>query len=311
MDSPNLDAITNLTTSQRAATPGFLSGQLGQTNDFLNRFKGAIGGQESVPGMAARIGGELGLPGLQSNATMLQNTMSNLPTTYSGAVRGFDVNNNQLQRIIAQKSSELAPAVTTAQNSLQSAQNTLNTQMGYTQAEQQKQLLPYQTEQSMLSDRLARETTLYTTQNQQELDALIAKTNAGITLSEGEKNRAQQLAVQEQTFENQKALNTQQASLSSSSGNADTSYHDVGGQLRLINNATGQVVANLGTTVAPQGMTVDQFIAQANASLKQPDNNGSGVSNQPTQAGQYVGQKMSNGIGDYYWDGQVWAPAVP
>jgi S-adenosylmethionine synthetase len=238
-DTPDLNQLTNLTNQQKTNTSGFLAGQNTQTADYLKRYTDFINSQEGASAMAGRIGGELGIPTLQANATMLRNTLTNLPSTYSKATTGYDVNANQLARIIGQKSSELAPAVTTAETSLSGAQNTLNTQMGYEQTDQAKALMPYQTEQTMLSDRMARETTLYSQDNQNELNSLIAKINAGITLSEGEKSRAQQLAIQEQSYNQAKetAKNTPNP----------TQVISQGGKQYLIDSTTGKIISTYGS----------------------------------------------------------------
>jgi len=221
-DTPDLNQLTDLTANQKLGTQNLLAGQNTETTDFLKKYTDFINSQEGASAMAGRIGTELGIPTLQANATMLRNTLTNLPTTYSKATTGYDVNNNQLSRIIGQKSSELSPAVTTAENSLANANTNLNTRMGYEQTDQAKALLPYTAEQTMLNDRLARETTLYTADNQRELDALIQKVQSGVTLSEGEKNRANQLAIQEKSYQNalevQKSKNAGQAPISTNSG---------------------------------------------------------------------------------------------
>ena len=242
---PDINAPVQQAQANEGKLQGIFQGQRNETGDFLNRFSGAVNNQESMSGMAKRIGGELGLPTLQSNANMLRGTLNALPTTYNKATTGYDVNQNQLSRIIGQKSSELAPAVDTAERALGTAQGNLNTQMGYAQADQQKALLPYQSEQSLLSDRMARETTGYTQVMGQELDSIIAKMNAGITLSEGEKNRAQQLAVAEKQFEQAKQLQQMKG--------PDTQIIDQNGKKILINSQTGQQIASYGTGGASGG----------------------------------------------------------
>ena len=211
MPDVNINEITDLIAHQQAGTPGFLRGQQETTADYLKRYTDFINSQEGASAMAGRIGTELGIPTLQANATMLRNTLTNLPSTYSKATTGYDVNQNQLSRIIGQKAGELSPMVQTAETSLAGAQGNLATRMGYEQADQAKALLPYQTEQDLLTDRLAREATLYSQENQNELNALIAKIDAGITLSEGEKNRAQELAIAEKNYQAERdRLNAQQ-----------------------------------------------------------------------------------------------------
>jgi S-adenosylmethionine synthetase len=218
----NLNELTDTVAKQRAGTSGFLAGQDVTSADYLKRYTDFINSQEGATAMAGRIGSELGIPTLQANATQLRNTLTNLPSTYSKATTGYDVNANQLARIIGQKSSELSPAVTTAETSLANAENVLGQRMGYEQTDQAKALLPYTAEQNMLNDRLARETTLYTQDNQNELNALITKIQSGITLSEGEKNRANQLAIQEKSYQNalevQKSKNAGQAPISTDTG---------------------------------------------------------------------------------------------
>ncbi len=203
-DTPDLNQITNLTSAQKANTQNFLAGQNSETADYLKRYTDFINNQEGASAMYKRIGDELGLPTLQKNATMLRTTLNNLPTTYSKATTGFDVNANQLSRIIGQKSSELEPMVNTAETALSNAQTNLNTQVGLEEADQARLEKPYTAESDILKDRLARETTLYTADNQRELDGLISKINAGVTLSEGEKARAQELSIQEQNYDLEK-----------------------------------------------------------------------------------------------------------
>lgn len=205
----NLNEITDAATRQRAGTQGFLAGQQGATQDFLGRYTGAIGAQPTTSALAERIGNEVGLPQLQANSRSLNQTLFNLPQTYSKATTGYDVNANQLARIIGQKQSELAPSAALASQNALTAQGDVNTRLGYEQADQAKALVPYQTEQQLLTDRLARESTLYSQNNQHELDSIIAKMTAGVTLSEGEKNRAQQLATAEKSYQTQLALQKQ------------------------------------------------------------------------------------------------------
>jgi len=208
---PDLNQLTNLTNTQRAGTQNFLAGQNVTSADYLKRYTDFINSQEGASAMAGRLGTELGIPTLQANATNYRNLLTNLPSTYSKATTGYDVNQNQLSRIIGQKSSELSPLVTTAENSLQAAQGNLATRMSYETADQARMEKPYATEKEMLNDRLARETTLYSQDNQNELNSLIAKINAEVTLSEGEKSRAATLAASEKTYlATKEKLNAQQ-----------------------------------------------------------------------------------------------------
>ncbi len=139
-------------------------------------------------------------------------------------------------RTIGQKQSEIAPAAELAQQNLGSAEGQLSTRLGYGQADQAKQLLPYQSEQGLLSERMARETTGYTSVMQGELDAIISKMNAGITISEGEKNRAATLAAAEKAYQGEVAKANATAK--------EAKYTTVGLGDRLFNNQSGQFVGS-------------------------------------------------------------------
>jgi len=232
--------------SQKAARSGFNEAQAGQEADYLGRYTGAIQGQEGMGALSKRLGEELGLPTLQANAQKLQETIRNLPTTYGKATRGFDVNANQLARIIGTQTAKLSPAAEAAQNAASAATAQRNEQIGFAQADQAKELLPYQTEGTLLQNRLAREATGFSEDNGRELDAIISKMNAGITLSEGEKNRANALAVAEMNFNNQLKLNEQQAKLSGS-GQPNTQVMETWGKKYLIDSGTGKIISTYGS----------------------------------------------------------------
>lgn len=190
----------------RTGSQNLLGSQDRQVGDYLSGYAGAIKGQESVPAMYARIGTELGLPNLMRNANQINETLAAIPETYGAATRGFDVNANQLARIIGAKTAALEPAARRATNAAQTASGQVAQLMGLTQQQQQKELLPYEYERDFLRDRIARETSLFTTANEQELRALDQKVSLGVQLTEAEKQRKQQLEMQRNDYENSRSL---------------------------------------------------------------------------------------------------------
>lgn len=256
----DLNAPTDTIAKQRANTRAFLSGQDAQTNAYLNKLQGYVASQPGVGVMADRIGKELGLPQLRANATQLNNTLTDLPQTYSKAMTGYDVNANQLARVVGTKQAEIAPLAQRATEQAQNAESMVNQRLGYASEDYNRGLLPLTTEGGMLTDRLARETSLYSTDNQRELDAIIAKMNAGITLSEGEKNRAQQLAVAEQNY------NLQKEQMNTNSKNSGTQVIDVGnGRKALIDTRTGATIQTYGGTTS-SGSSASKYLSTANKS---------------------------------------------
>lgn len=245
MNPVDINAPVAQAQSNRQAITDLFGSQRNEATDFLTRYKGALAGQPTTAGLAGRIGDELNLGAKRQAANTITNTVNNLPYTYGAATRGYDVNSNQLSRIVGQKTSELTPAMNTANSAVASAEKSLDTRLGYELADRDRELLPYQTEQQMLSERNARETTGYSQAFQGELDAIIQKMQAGITLSEGEKNRAQALALAEKQYK--QALDVAKANQSSSRD----PYVTLGEGQTLFNTSTGQPVYQTGKTYAP------------------------------------------------------------
>lgn len=239
--NPDLNAPVQAAQAQKGQLDTLFAGQRNEQGGFLNDYKSLLGSQPTMAQSAQRIGDSLGLPQLQGNATMLRNTLSNLPSTYSAATRGTDVNNNQLQRIVGQKSSELAPAVETAERSLSGAQDNLSRMLGYETADKDRALLPIQARQQLMSEQQARETSGYSQQMQREFDGIIAKMQSGVQLSMQEKDLASRYALSEKQFEQQKQLNQQQHDLSPAA--KQDRYVTLGDGATLYDTQTGKVVS--------------------------------------------------------------------
>src|SRR3990167_3146265 len=203
MAEVNLNEPVDAIARQRLANQEFLAGQNQATTQFLDKFGNVIAGQGTTQGAAQRIGEELGLPQLRQNAFNLQQQLIDIPEVYKAGTRGFDVNANQLARIVNQKTSEIATLAQRATAQAQFGEQELGTRLGYLQNDWNRQLLPLTTEKDFLADRFARETSMYTQDNQNELNAILDKIKNGITLSENERQRAHDLSVAEKNYENQ------------------------------------------------------------------------------------------------------------
>ena len=226
----NLNEGVDTVAQQRLKNQQFLTGQNQVTSDFLTKFGNVITGQGTTQGAAERIGGELGLPALRQNAFNLQQQLIDIPEVYKAGTRGFDVNANQLARIINQRSGEIAPLAQRATAQAQFGEQELGTRLGYLQNDWNRQLLPLTTEKDFLADRFAREASMYTQDNQNELNAILDKIKNGITLSEGEKNRAQQLAIAEKGYENALQLAREKANQPYAVASGSSIYNPVTGK---------------------------------------------------------------------------------
>lgn len=161
----------------------FYGGQKGDINDFLNRYRQGIFGQETTQAMNERLGKEVGINALRNTAQQTARTLEEIPATYTAATRGFDVNANQLGRITGTKQAAYAPVAQQAQTAYQNAQQLVNERMGYEQQQQAKELLPYQSEQQMLTDYQAREASGFSQEMESKLNGYIQKMQGGIQLT--------------------------------------------------------------------------------------------------------------------------------
>lgn len=224
--------------------------QNAREGDFLTRFRSMLGGQEALPAMAQRIGGELGLPTLRQNTQQLSTSIANMPYTQRAATRGFDVNQNQLDRLTQAKQAELVPVYTASTNALGTAERSLGEQLGYGVQQQQKELMPFQQEAGMISERAAREMTGYSQDMQNQLTVLLQKMANNQALTMAETAQANQLALQENTYQKQRDLLAQ---------NPEQSWMSVtpGGQ--LFNTQTNKFQTIPGKTVATGGGPTSTF----------------------------------------------------
>ncbi len=207
MTAPDLSQLTTAPNQIRSGNAAFNATGQNDINTFNNAFSSFINDpKNNLTNTASNFSNQLGLPTLRANANTLNTEFANIPATYRDASRGFDVNNNQLSRIVGQKAYEMSPAMTTANNALASGESVLNQNMQWAGQDVSNRALPYQSQQALLSDRLARESTMFSQANQQELDGLIAKINAGVTLSNAEAERANQLSIAEKGYENAKQV---------------------------------------------------------------------------------------------------------
>ena len=186
----------------------FYENQRNQENDYMNRYNTALSKQESYTAMNDRIGKELNLPVLRENAFKMQKMVADTPQVQAQATRGYDVNQNQLDRIIAQRTSELAPAANAAASSAQFAESQLGERLRLGQAENERQLEGIRQEGRLLSDRLAREATGYSQNKQNELTLLLRKMENQQQMTLAEMARVDALAKEERDFERQKQLLT-------------------------------------------------------------------------------------------------------
>lgn len=182
-----------------------------------NNLSGEIAGQGTVPDLINQYDNKYGVPQLQSSIQAgteqydaLGNQIMNMPNSIAQRSQESILTQGQKDRQVQAESAPLLQAqgllgqnLSRQQANLGVAQSNASKMVTAEQVQQEKELMPflkaYDNEAILSSMRM----TGWSFENQSELSRLLANQQAGITLSEGEKNRAQQLAIAEKGFQNE------------------------------------------------------------------------------------------------------------
>ena len=218
---------------------GMANMQKNQEDDFLTRFRGFIGGLPSTQDIYARLRGETGLgeaqnlaTGLTQQALTTEGTLQKLPEQITSETRGYDVNAAQKAKIEEARRRALSGQLTEEARAAERAgvragqlAGDVSTTLGFELSDIQRQLAPFEAEAKLLSERLAREVTMYTANLEAETDRLIEKLKNEGQLSQIEANRLALLSTQEDDYERQKNLYLfQQQNKAPGSGSTDDGW---------------------------------------------------------------------------------------
>ena len=190
---------------QTQQSDAFSAKQKAEEEGFLTALNAKVAGQESLTSASERIGGDLQLPALRQSAFDLTQTLKGIPRTQQTISKQVGISAPNLQKRIASEQGRIAPVAQEAVSQQQFAESELGNRLGLLVADQAKELQPfYQAQLPLLSDRLAREQTNYTQDKQNELNILLTKMSQGFQATQAELDRAQQLAIAEKQYTDNK-----------------------------------------------------------------------------------------------------------
>lgn len=244
MADVNLDQGVQASQAQRTAGTSLMAGQKAENQDYLGRYRNALAGQETQTAASGRLTSELGLDKARGAATTLNTNINNLPGVLRTASVGKDINSNQLQRLTAARLAPLQSEYANASSLQSSLEGQLSNRLGLELADQSKELQPYGVEQSMMQSTQGNEVGMFNAANQNELNAINQKIASGVQISEGEKNRAQELSIAKQN--NDAAMARQSAS------NSNSPYQTLSEGQTLYDTGAGKAVYTAGKTTAPK-----------------------------------------------------------
>lgn len=215
---------------QRQQRQIFNTNQATQGEQAIQQLQQAISGQPTLSKQRETIAGELGLPQLRQASTginqaivNLQQTLAGLPQMVEQQKRGYDVTGARLAQLqrreaqpLEQSLANLGFGAAQIGQQLSGAESELSTRLGLSREDMNRQLLPAQYRVDLSREQLAREASGFDQQQQNELQLYRDKIAAGEALDQFERQRAANLALAEKEFQNQMALNRQQADIAKS-----------------------------------------------------------------------------------------------
>jgi len=191
-----------------------LQRQQQQQQSLFGQYTAASQAQEPLQAAYGRLGTEAGVPelektigGFKTNIADVQNRLNQLESNINERIKGQDVSEAQRQRIIGYEEApltkqlgELGTAMAPYTEQLSGAQSKIATQLGLISADQQKALQPLIMQIDSLSNRFSREITMYTSQKETTLTAIMDKLTRDRQLADQEWQQAQQLATEEREW---------------------------------------------------------------------------------------------------------------
>lgn len=240
-------------------------------NDLNSGFTNFLGSQATVPQLTTKYNDQFGIPQLQSNIAKgqeqydaLGNQLAGLPKDVAQRSQESILTQGQKNRVvqaeqapILQQQNMLGQNINQMGNRLSTAQTNAGNMISAEQAQQTKMTQPWLQAYSNENVLSSMAMTGWTQSNSQELERLLANQKAGITLSEGEKDRANQLAMKEKEFENN--LKVQSAKNQSQPG---SNYITAGAGTSIFDPSTGKFIGtapykpeNTGGTYTPFAQT--------------------------------------------------------
>ena len=209
--------------SQRAAEE-LLRKQQEQQGQFLGRFK------TEVPAALGAIEQELGLPQLRETAFTQGELVRLAPERVTAGAKGYDVNQNQLERMIAADVAKLAPGAQTAYQQAQFGEAELGRRA-------ERAIMPYEIEAGFLGENVKNQVQLFRDNVKSQLDTALTQMQIqGQFDLQGLQNAAR-LAEMERAVDLAQMQGT---------------FADLGDRIALIDPETGQEIQSFSKGLAPK-----------------------------------------------------------
>lgn len=215
-----------------AAATAFQTEQRVRSDEFIGRI-------QDIPETLEAARQASGVPGAQAlfseagqGARDIAGRIRDIPGVQAQAARGFDVTQNQLERIIAQKLIDIQPSAETASRTLESATAGLSEALGDFTARTQGVFSVFELESGVLGESAAQAFGLFKTQISNDLDRELEQMRQTGATDRANIDRAIKLAQLEAASE-------------------QGEFRSLGDRVELINPATGEIIETFQIGLAP------------------------------------------------------------
>lgn len=191
---------TSTANSTRGGFNSLYGSQTGTVNDLTSQYAGQIANNPRAEELYSTANDIFNVPNLQKNATYLNNQVTNAYPRALTNARGFDYSQGQVDNAVNQDLRFLQPQATAATANANTASGLASQWVNQGMAQNEINLRPIQSQIDLTNEAMARQSSGWTVAAEQEMQGLISKLNAGITLSSQEINRANELMKASQAY---------------------------------------------------------------------------------------------------------------
>lgn len=208
------------------------------SQSYQDQYAKAVAANPTVSQLYDTANQNFNVPGLMQQSTNLNNAMLQDPQQNVNAAKGFNYDANQVGQQTTQDLARLSPIAAAATNQAQQAQTLAGQQVAAGQAQNAQNLLPIQSQQQFLLQQQGNQAQAYVAANTDAFQALTAKMNAGVQLSQTEA-----------TMYNQYIQAQAQVQAAQTTANASVQSANITGQLanKFANVAAGNTLVNTET----------------------------------------------------------------
>lgn len=227
---------TGTANSQEQTSNNLFGQQQGATQNYVNQYAQDVANNPTVTSLYQQGNQLYNVPQLQTQATNLQNQVTNAVPAGVSAARGFDIGDTQVNNGVAQKLAYLQPQANAATANANTASQLASQFVQAGQQQNAQNLLPVQAQQSLLAQNMAAQATGWNQAMANQFQGLIDKMQSGVQLSQAEYQQAQALAQAEESY--QQAQVTANAQIQAAQ--IGQQYQTLNPTQTLVNTFTGQ-----------------------------------------------------------------------